>query len=131
MGGVKGVYSDFLLYALEDPPPPGSGGGEYNSGPSPLLNLAQRPDDEPKPNEWKTPALWGVADSAPYMHDGSAATLRDAIAAHGGDAKSVREKYKALNPGDQAALVAFLGTLKAPPDAPQLRDPSITKLSRK
>ena len=56
-----------------------------------------------KPNEWKTPALWGVADSAPYMHDGSAPTLRDAILKHGGDAKSVREKFKALHAEDQAA----------------------------
>jgi CxxC motif-containing protein (DUF1111 family) len=130
VGGVKGVYSDFLLYALEDPPPPG-GGSEYGRDPSPLLGLPSRPDDEPKPNEWKTPALWGVADSAPYLHDGSAATLRDAVLAHGGDAGTVREKYKALGPADQAALLAFLGTLKAPPDAPQLRDHSITKLSRK
>jgi CxxC motif-containing protein (DUF1111 family) len=128
MGGVKGVYSDFLLYALDDPAPTG---GEYGSGPSPLLNLPGRPDDGPKPGEWKTPALWGVADSAPYMHDGSAPTLAAAILAHGGDAKTVREKYKVLSAGDQAALAAFLGTLRAPPDAPQLRDPSITKLSRK
>lgn len=130
MGGVKGIYTDFLLYALEDPPPPGSG-GDYGSGPSPLLGLPERPDDEPKPSEWKTPALWGVADSAPYMHDGSAPTLRDAILKHGGDAKSVREKYKALAPSDQAALIAFLGTLKSPPNAMQLRNPSITKLARK
>ncbi len=130
MGGVKGVYSDFLLYSLEDPPPPGSS-GEYGSGPSPLLGLAERPDDEPKPSEWKTPALWGVADSAPYMHDGSARTLQDAIMKHGGDAKSVREKYKALRSDEQATLIAFLGTLKAPPDAAPLRNPAVTKLSRK
>jgi CxxC motif-containing protein (DUF1111 family) len=131
MGSVKGIYSDFLLYTLEDPPPPGSSGGEYGVGPSPLLGLPERPDDDPKPNEWKTPALWGVADSAPYMHDGSAPTLRDAILKHGGDASSVREKFKALRAEDQAALLAFLGTLKAPPDAPQLSNPAVTKLDRK
>jgi cytochrome c peroxidase len=131
MGGVKNVYTDFLLYSLEDPPPPGSRGGSYNEGPSPLLGLPERPDDEPKASEWKTPALWGVADSAPYLHDGSAATLADAIQQHGGDAKIVRERYNALSPSDRAALLVFLGTLKAPPTAPQLRDPSITKLARK
>jgi CxxC motif-containing protein (DUF1111 family) len=131
MGGVKGIYTDFLLYSLEDPPPPGGGGGDYRSAPSPLLNLPQRPDDEPKPTEWKTPALWGVADSAPYMHDGSAASLRDAIAAHGGDAKSVREKFKSLPANDQGALLAFLNTLKAPPTASPLKNPATTKLSRK
>jgi mono/diheme cytochrome c family protein len=130
IGGVKGIYTDFLLYTLEDPPPPGGGTG-YGEGPSPLLGLPSRPEDEPKPNEWKTPALWGVADSAPYLHDGSAPTLHDAVLKHGGDARSVREKYKALNAEDRAALLLFLGTLKAPSDALPLRDPSITKLSRK
>ncbi len=129
MGGVKGIYSDFLLYTLEDPPPPGGGG--YGPTPPPQLQLAPRPDDEPRPEEWKTPPLWGVADSAPYLHDGSAATLRDAILRHRGDAKSVTEKYLALAASDQTAVVSFLGTLKAPPDALSLQNPSVTKLSRK
>ncbi|MFM8273446.1 MAG: di-heme oxidoredictase family protein, partial [Gemmata sp.] len=129
LGGVKGVYSDFLLYTLEDPPPPG--GGAYNAPPPPQLQLPERSPDEPKPDEWKTPALWGVADSAPYLHDGSAPTLRDAILKHRGDAKSVTEKYKALAPDDQASVLAFLGTLKAPPDAPALSNPEVTKLGRK
>ena len=130
MGGVKGIYSDFLLYTLEDPTPPG-GGGDYSSGPPPQLQLPERPDSEPKPNEWKTPPLWGVADSAPYMHDGSAATLRDAILKHRGDAKSVTEKFKALSPADQTAVISFLGALKAPPDALSLKNPAVTKLVRK
>lgn len=130
MGGVKGVYSGFLLYTLHDPIPPGSV-GEYGSGPPPQLQLPPRPDDEPKPDEWKTPPLWGVADSAPYLHDGSAPTLADAILRHRGDARIVTEKYNALSPGDQAAVVAFLGTLKAPPDAPPLSNPAVTKLGRK
>jgi CxxC motif-containing protein (DUF1111 family) len=131
MGGVKGVYTDFLLYTLDDPPPPNSSGDVYTVGPSPLFGLPERPDGEPKSGEWKTPALWGVAHSAPYMHDGSAPTLRDAILKHGGDAKSVREKYKALPPDDQSALIAFLETLKAPPEAPPLSNPAVTKLDRK
>jgi CxxC motif-containing protein (DUF1111 family) len=128
LGGVKGIYTDFLLYVLEDPPPPGGGGGGYESGPPPDFGLPQRPDEEPKPNEWKTPALWGVADSAPYMHDGSAPTLRDAIRKHNGDARTVREKFQALDAADQAALLTFLGTLKAPPDAAPLSNPAVTRL---
>jgi CxxC motif-containing protein (DUF1111 family) len=128
MGGVKGVYSDFLLYNLQDPPPPGGGGGY---GPSTQFERPTRPDDAPRPEEWKTPALWGVADSAPYFHDGSAATLRDAILKHRGDAKSVTEKFLALNATDQAAVISFLGTLKAPPDAIPLQNPSVTQLGRK
>lgn len=130
MGSVKGVYSDFLLYTLEDPPPPG-GRDEYNTAPPPELQLFQRPDHEPKLNEWKTPPLWGVADSAPYFHDGASPTLKDAILRHRGEARSVSEKFKSLSADEQNALLAFLGTLKAPPDAPTLRDPSVTKMSRK
>jgi CxxC motif-containing protein (DUF1111 family) len=129
LGGVKGVYSDFLLYVMDDPPPPG-GGDPY--GPAPVqLNLPGRPDSEPEPAEWKTPPLWGVADSAPYWHDGSAATLRDAVMHHRGMGKAVTERFKALPTGDQAAVLAFLGTLKAPPDALPLRNPAVTRLARK
>lgn len=133
MGGVKGVYSDFLLYTLDDPLPPGGGGGggRYGGEPPPQLQLPPRPEDEPKPGEWKTPPLWGVADSAPYLHDGSAPTLRDAIARHRGDAKAVGEAFKGLPAADQAAVLSFLRTLKAPPDATPLRDPSVTRLAKK
>lgn len=130
MGGVKGVYSDFLLYTLDDPSPSGGAGGDYGDGPPPQLNLPARPDGDPKPGEWKTPALWGVADSSPYLHDGSARTLRDAITAHRGDANAVTARYKALPPQDQEAVLAFLGTLKAPPEAHPLRNPAVTKLAK-
>ena len=33
-----------------------------------------------------TARLWGVADTAPYLHDGRAHTLRDAIMMNGGEA---------------------------------------------
>ena len=132
MGGVKNVYSDFLLYTLDDPAPPGGGGGDrYDNEPPPELNLPTRPEGDPKPSEWKTPPLWGVADSAPYLHDGSAPTLQVAVQRHRGEAKSVSEKFKKLSAADQAALLAFLGTLKAPPDAPQLSNPAATKLAKR
>lgn len=109
LGGVKGVYSDFLLYTLDDPSP---SGGEY--GAPPLAPENARPSHLPGAQEWKTPALWGVADSAPYLHDGSAGTLKEAITRHRGDAKSVSEAYKKLSADDQAAVIAFLESLKAP-----------------
>lgn len=130
MGGVKGVYSDFLLYTLEDPQPHGSGRGDYTQPPA-ELNLASRSDDDPKPAEWKTPALWGVADSAPYLHDGSARSLKEAILRHRGDATLVLKRFEEASPAEQGALLAFLGSLKAPPDAPQLRDTNITRLVKR
>jgi hypothetical protein len=62
------------------------------------------------------------------MHDGSAPTLTAAITHHRGDARSVQEAYSHLPPADQAAVIAFLQTLKAPPNAIPLQDPSITKI---
>ncbi len=111
MGGVKGVYSDFLLYKLEDEN--GNGDGGYG-GPSKQFPL---PPEHPSPNEWKTPPLWGVADSAPYFHDGGSPTLHAAILRHRNQAKTVTERYNGLTQAEQQSLVAFLLTLKAPPNA--------------
>ena len=60
------------------------GGGSYGEPPLPLPDDS---DDGPAPSEWRTPPLWGVADSAPYMHDGRAPTLADAVKLHGGQAR--------------------------------------------
>jgi hypothetical protein len=60
-----------------------------------------------------TKELWGVGDTAPYLHDGRASTLTEAITEHGGEAKSSRDKFvEDLSPKRQAALIAFLNNLK-------------------
>ncbi len=131
LGGVKGVYSDFLLYTLDNPTPAGGvAGGNYGNDPPAQLNLPPRPEELPRSEEWKTPPLWGVADSAPYFHDGASTTLESAIARHQGQAKAVTTAFDQRSRDDQVALVAFLKTLKAPADASTLRDPSVTRLKR-
>jgi len=60
---------------------------------------------------YRTPPLWGIKDTAPYMHDGRAEDLDGAILAHGGEAAGVRASYQALTPAEQAALVVFLEDL--------------------
>ena len=127
MGGVNGVYSDFLLYNLHDPTSSGDG---YGPSAPKQLDLAERPRHLPQPEEWKTPTLWGVADSAPYFHDGTSPTLESAIQRHRGDAKLVTTKYQELSKEEQAALLAFLKTLKAPPDARLLSNPGVVRLGR-
>jgi cytochrome c551/c552 len=62
-------------------------------------------------NQFITPALWGVAVSGPWLHDGRAATLQDAILQHAGDAQTVRNAFAALTADQQAKIVEFLGTL--------------------
>ena len=64
-----------------------------------------------------TPRLWGVADTAPYMHDGRALTLRDAIVAHDGDALFAAQAFEALSSTDQTSVLNLLGRLRVP-DAP-------------
>ncbi len=108
MGGVEGVYSDFLLHRLDDR---SRGGGYSETPPVPL------PHEYPLPEEWKTPPLWGVADSAPYFHDGDSPTLESAVRRHRGDAESVTAAYLKLPADDRTALIAFLMTLRAPSDA--------------
>ena len=69
--------------------------------------------------EWRTPPLWGVASSAPYLHDGRAATLMEAVLLHGGEAQDSIDKFLALNHQDQAQLIEFMRALKAPLNAVQ------------
>jgi CxxC motif-containing protein (DUF1111 family) len=79
---------------------------------------ALQTDFQPLPSnlsqEWRTPPLWGLADSGPYLHDGRAATVVEAIALHGGEAEGARQRYFALSVADRMALLEFLGRLQAP-----------------
>jgi len=111
LGNVDGIYSDLLVHNMGAPL---QGGGAYYN-PTP-----REPEDPskggegPLASEWRTPPLWGVADSAPYLHDGRAATLEEAISMHGGQASSSVRHFNALPAGDQARLIAFLKSLRAP-----------------
>jgi len=58
-----------------------------------------------------TEELWGVACTGPWMHDGRATTLREAIQLHGGDAALSRDKFNGLSEKDQKDVIAFLGNL--------------------
>jgi CxxC motif-containing protein (DUF1111 family) len=64
--------------------------------------------------EWRTPPLWGVRDSAPYMHDGRADTLEQAIAFHDGEARRSAKQYFMLKPQERMQVVTFLKSLVAP-----------------
>jgi CxxC motif-containing protein (DUF1111 family) len=121
LGGLSGVYSDFLLYKIDRTVQEGGGGG-YGSQDE--TGIPPFPDDHPAPVEWKTPPLWGVADSAPYFHDGHSRSLEEAIRRHAGQADGVTKDYCALPRADQEAIIAFLKTLRAPADAWPVKTPS-------
>ena len=61
--------------------------------------------------EMKTPPLWGVGVSAPYLHDGRANDLNTAIRAHDGEAKATRDRYINLQPDQQQLLIQFLNSI--------------------
>jgi len=58
-----------------------------------------------------TKNLWGVGSTAPYLHDGRATTLTEAIVAHGGEGTDSLAAFQALGPQEQAQLLAFLHNL--------------------
>jgi CxxC motif-containing protein (DUF1111 family) len=58
--------------------------------------------------EFRTQPLWGVSLSAPFIHDGRAGTLNEAILLHGGEAQKIREDYARLAQSDQDDIIAFL-----------------------
>ena len=143
LGPAEGVYSDLLLHdmgtALADrvkaPAPAtrteqvtsttldaGMTGGYYNERmeirPRTVTTTITLPtsfaDLEARTREWKTPPLWGVADSPPYLHDGRAPTLDEAIRGHGGQGEASVLRYAALDAAGRRNLLAFLGTLRTP-----------------
>jgi len=63
------------------------------------------------PEEIRTPALWGLRFRRPLLHDGSAATIEDAITRHGGEAGLAIQGYYQGTADERAALLAFLRSL--------------------
>jgi RNA polymerase sigma factor (sigma-70 family) len=106
LGEVRGIYSDLLLHnlgaSLSD------GGEGYGS-----IRPPSAPDG-PSPGEWRTPPLWGYRDSGPYMHDGRAETLEEAVALHGGQGAKAAQLFFALAVDERSAIEAFLKSLVAP-----------------
>ena len=47
----------------------------------------------------------------PFLHDGRADTLHDAIMHHGGEAQAARDAYSNLAQPDKDDLIAFLEAL--------------------
>ena len=69
-------------------------------------------------SEWRTAPLWGagLADRSQggrafYLHDGRAASFREAIELHGGEAAASRDAFRRLTPAQQELVLAFLRSL--------------------
>ena len=91
--GPVALYSDLLLHATAEEGSPGI--EEAIAG----------------THEFRTPPLWGLATTGPYLHDGSADTIDEAIRAHGGEATKSRDAFVYLSASDRADLLVFLDSL--------------------
>ena len=58
-----------------------------------------------------TENLWGVGSTAPYLHDGRATTLAEAILHHGGEAQTSRDLFASMSTTEQSDVIAFLDNL--------------------
>jgi hypothetical protein len=65
-------------------------------------------------SEFITAKLWGVADTAPYLHDGRALTLNEAILMHGGEAAKASGSYRGSGDTEKNNILRFLRTLRNP-----------------
>ncbi|MDJ0926623.1 MAG: di-heme oxidoredictase family protein [Gammaproteobacteria bacterium] len=95
----------------------------HDMGPELAESLFSATDQQNR--EFITVRLWGVADTAPYLHDGRAFTLNEAILLHGGEAQTARDRYAALSVAGRNDVLAFLATLRNPesPNADVLNSP--------
>lgn len=67
-------------------------------------------------NQFITRKLWGCANEPPFLHNGRALTLDEAIRMHGGEAEISRDAYLALSAKDRRSVVDFLKTLQVLPE---------------
>ena len=63
------------------------------------------------PEEIRTPGLWGLRFRRPLLHDGSAATIEDAIRRHNGEADAARRGFDRAGAEAREALITFLRSL--------------------
>jgi CxxC motif-containing protein (DUF1111 family) len=116
LGDVDGIYSDLLLHDM--------GRSLSDSGSYTVLETEVASKDKPmqpraaNEREWRTPPLWGLRDSAPYLHDGRAATVAEAVGLHGGEGMAAAQAYQRLSEKERGEVELFLQTLAAPTTAP-------------
>ena len=70
-------------------------------------------------DEFLTRPLWGVADTGPWLHDGRAQSLKEAILLHrseGSEANDVIDAFDKLSDEEEQDLINFLLTFRLPID---------------
>jgi RNA polymerase sigma factor (sigma-70 family) len=119
LGHVDGIYSDLLLHDMG--PQLGDSDtytvfvGEPSKAGSPAVTDRRGAGTGPATvREWRTPPLWGARDSGPYLHDGRAITIAQAIVLHAGQATTSARRFAELSSRRKQQLEAFLMSLAVP-----------------
>jgi CxxC motif-containing protein (DUF1111 family) len=134
LGNVDGIYSDLLLhdlgqtlsdsgfYGVIDTPAAAADAAAESlpvQGESaPSTTRPTPPKFGAGPREWRTPPLWGLRDSGPYLHDGRADTVADPVALHGGEGLLAARAFFKLSPTERQQVELFLQSLTAPALSP-------------
>ncbi len=67
-------------------------------------------------DQFITKKLWGFYSEPPFMHNGRATTITEAILMHGDEAQAARDAFAALAKGDRDQVVEFLKSLQVLPE---------------
>jgi CxxC motif-containing protein (DUF1111 family) len=86
------LYSDLLLHRM----------GALADG---IAQAAAQPD------EMRTAPLWGLRARSPFLHDGRASTILQAILMHDGEARTIRDRFANLSEVQKNAIIAFLESI--------------------
>jgi CxxC motif-containing protein (DUF1111 family) len=62
-------------------------------------------------DEMRTAPLWGLRARAPYLHDGRAPTVMEAILMHTGEAAKIEQRFAHLPAAEQADILNFLNSI--------------------
>lgn len=126
LGELEGAFTDLLVHEMGEPLALGQHlTAEQQTallGPGAqaiLLNqyFEARGEDNSDRGQWRTAPLWGLRDSAPYLHDGRAQTIEQAIAFHEGESMDSSTAYLKLAPSEREDVLFFLNSLIAPTNA--------------
>ncbi|MFZ9886088.1 MAG: di-heme oxidoredictase family protein [Myxococcota bacterium] len=73
-------------------------------------------DDRGVPvQQWFTRPLWGLSQSSPYLHQGDAMVVDDAIARHGGEGEEAKLAFLRLSTAEKEKFRFFLASLARAP----------------
>jgi hypothetical protein len=103
------AYTDLKLHDITDGP------GDPNAEPLDMQKPPGSPGFFAGNRKFLTRKLWGVANEPPYFHHGMFTTMRQAVLAHGGEARTTRESFESLSDYEQNCVIEFLKTLQVLP----------------